>query len=225
VGDPADHDVQRADGRSLRRLRNEQAAVDAILDLLGEGVVQPTAQEVADRSGVSIRSIFRLFQDMEALNAAAVERQLARVGPLLGHIPSTGPVGERIAALAADRARFYEAVAPVRRLAVRRAGRSPALASGLALADRHFRDQVAEVFASELAGDGAGPHGGDLLDALDAAASWEAWDRLRRAQDLPVEAARRVTVRTLSALLADADADADHTGDDTRTPTDGAGDD
>jgi TetR/AcrR family transcriptional regulator, regulator of autoinduction and epiphytic fitness len=205
VGVPADHDVQRADGRSLRRLRNEQAAVDAILDLLGEGVVQPTAQEVADRSGVSIRSIFRLFQDMEALNAAAVERQLARVGPTLARIPATGPVAARIAALADDRARFYEAVAPVRRLAVRRADQSPALASGLARADRHFREQVAEVFAPELSD--AGPDAGDLLEALDATTSWEAWDRLRRAQDLPVGTAHRLVVRTLSALLPGTDDD------------------
>jgi AcrR family transcriptional regulator len=194
MADPA------TDGRALRRLRNEQAAVDAILDLLNEGVVQPTAQEVSDRSGVSMRSIFRLFQDMEALHAAAIERQLARVGPLLAEIPGTGPVAERIAALVDDRARFFEAVAPVRRLAVRRSAQSPTLRSGLARADRHFRSQVAAVFAAEL----ASRHDDDLLDALDAATSWEAWDRLRRAQDLPVGAARRVTVLTLTALVASA---------------------
>jgi AcrR family transcriptional regulator len=192
MGDPA------TDGRSLRRQRTEQAAVDAILDLLNEGVVQPTAQEVSDRSGVSMRSIFRLFQDMEALHAAAIERQLARVGPLLADVPATGPVTDRIAALTDDRARFFEAVAPVRRLAVRRSAQSPALRSGLARGDRHFRSQVATVFAAELA---TAPDD-DLLDALDAATSWEAWDRLRRAQDLSVAAARRVTALTLTALLA-----------------------
>jgi len=194
--DPAD---TATDGRALRRLRNEDAAVDAILDLLNEGVIQPTAQEVSDRSGVSMRSIFRLFQDMEALHAAAIERQLSRIGPLLADVPTTGPLTERIAALADDRARFFEAVAPVRRLAVRRSAQSPTLRSGLARADRHFRSQVATVFAAEL----AAAHD-DLLDALDAATSWEAWDRLRRAQDLSVAAARRVTVLTLTALLSGA---------------------
>ncbi|HEV7761595.1 MAG TPA: hypothetical protein VGO78_21460, partial [Acidimicrobiales bacterium] len=43
---------------------------------------------------------------------------------------------------------------------------------------------------------------GDLLDALDAAASWEAWDRLRSAQHLSIAAARRVMATTLSALLS-----------------------
>jgi AcrR family transcriptional regulator len=209
MGDPA----ETTDGRALRRLRNEQAVVEAILDLLNEGVVQPTAQEVSDRSGVSMRSIFRLFQDMEALNAAAIERQLARVGPLLGVVATTGPVAERIAALADDRARFYEAIAPVRRLAVRRAAHSPTLEAGLAGASRHFRNQVARVFAAELAAAPAGSD--DLLDALDAAASWEAWDRLRRAQHLSTGAARRVMALSLAALLpAAAGTPAEVDGDD-----------
>jgi AcrR family transcriptional regulator len=175
--------------------------VDAILDLLNEGVVQPTAQEVSDRSGVSMRSIFRLFQDVEALHGAAVERQLARVRPLLGPLPTEGPLAERIGALADDRARFFDAVAPVRRLAVRRAPESPLIRAELARLDRYFRSQVAAVFATELTGArSAGP----LLDALDAVTSWEAWDRLRRAQDLTTVAARSVVASTVTALLATA---------------------
>jgi AcrR family transcriptional regulator len=173
--------------------------VDAILDLLNEGVVQPTAQEVSDRSGVSMRSIFRLFQDVEALHGAAVERQLARIRPLLRPLPTEGPLAERIGVLADDRARFFDAVAPVRRLAVRRAPESPLIRAELARLDRYFRSQVAAVFATELAGTGpAGP----VLDALDVVTSWEAWDRLRRAQDLTTEAARAVVVSTVAALLA-----------------------
>jgi len=197
---PATHAAADAatDGRSRRRLRNVEAVADAVLDLLNEGVVQPTAQEVSDRSGVSMRSIFRLFQDVEALHAAAIERQFARVSPLLGTLPTEGPVAERIEALADDRARFFDAVAPVRRLAVRRAQQSPLIEGELARSARYFRDQLAAVFAAELAG-AADPL---LLDALDAATSWEAWDRLRRAQQLTTAEARRLMVATVSALLS-----------------------
>jgi AcrR family transcriptional regulator len=204
-------------------LRNEQAAVEAILDLLGEGQVEPTAQAVAARSGLSIRSIFRLFEDMEALHSAAVEQHMARVLPLLDDLATDGPLDERIAALAADRARFFEAVAPVRRMALRRAARSPVIAERLAWAGRHFRRQVAEVFAPELSagqlGGGSTParetggavtpsdgsrgrgDGDGLLEGLDAATSWEMWDRLRRAQGLSIDEARQVMVATVSALL------------------------
>jgi AcrR family transcriptional regulator len=214
-------------------LRNEQAAVEAILDLLGEGQIEPTAQAVAARSGLSIRSIFRLFQDMEALHSAAIEQHMERVIPLLAEVATDGPLDERIAALASDRARFYEAVTPVRRMAIRRAARSLVIAERLAWAGRHFRRQVAEIFALELSagqlGGGATPDsrvsetdsqhdetggavfpsdgsrgsgsGVELLEGLDAATSWEMWDRLRRAQGLTVDEAEQVMVATVSALL------------------------
>ena len=67
------------DGRRARRHRSRDLAVDALLDLLNEGVVRPTAQQVAERSGVSLRSIFRIFDDVESLNAAACARQVTRV--------------------------------------------------------------------------------------------------------------------------------------------------
>jgi AcrR family transcriptional regulator len=232
-------------------LRNEQAAVEAILDLLGEGQIEPTAQAVAARSGLSIRSIFRLFQDMEALHSAAIEQHTARVVPLLDDLATDGPLDERIDALTSDRARFYEAVTPVRRMAIRRASRSPVIAERLARVGRHFRRQVAEIFALELSagqlggdstpdGDRQAPGGKDsetdgktrrngsgardkpdesggtvvpsdgrrgsgdgveLLEGLDAATSWEMWDRLRRAQGLSIDEARQVMVATVSALL------------------------
>src|SRR5688500_417776 len=107
------------DGRTQRRARNREAVVEAILGLLDEGVAQPTAQDVATRSGVSIRSIFRLFEDMEALHWAAIERQTQRLGELLVELPTDGPLADRIAAVTANRAEVFESISPVRRLANR----------------------------------------------------------------------------------------------------------
>ena len=186
-----------ADGRTRRRLRNREAVVDAILDLLGEGHAQPTSAQVSERSGVSLRSIFRLFDDMESLHRSAIARQAERVAALMTPMPSTGPVADRVAALADSRAVVLEAITPVRRLAVRLAPTSPPLAAELTRAAGAFRAQVADVFAAELA-----PGGGTgLLDALDVATSWEAWERLRVTQGLAVDEARAVVARLVGALL------------------------
>ena len=64
--------------------------VTALLDLLDEGVIRPTAQQVAERSGVSLRSIFRIFDDVESLNAAACARQVTRVRHLFIDVPAEG---------------------------------------------------------------------------------------------------------------------------------------
>jgi AcrR family transcriptional regulator len=175
-------------------LRTEEQVVDAILDLLNDGVVQPTAQEVSTRSGVSMRSIFRLFQDVEALYAAAIGRQWERVRPLLGDLPATGSLASRIGDVVEARSQFFETVAPVRRFAVRIAPRSPAIQQGLAQVDEYFRAQLGAVFAEELTDS-------DRLDAVDAVASWETWDRLRRGQELSTTRARTVLTTMLTALL------------------------
>jgi len=189
-----------ADGRTRRRLRNREAVVDAILDLLGEGHGQPTSAQVSERSGVSLRSVFRLFDDMESLHRAAIARQADRVAGLMAPLPSSGPVASRVAALAASRSVLLEAISPVRRLAMRLGPTSPAVAAELARTARSFRAQVAEVFAAELAAPGGGT---GLLEALDVATSWEVWDRLRLTQGLGVDDARAAVARLVGALLTD----------------------
>ncbi|MDQ1373678.1 MAG: TetR/AcrR family transcriptional regulator, regulator of autoinduction and epiphytic fitness [Actinomycetota bacterium] len=184
------------DGRTLRRERNLETAVDAMLDLLGEGHPQPTAQDVADRSGLSIRSIFRLFDDVESLYAAAVARQTERIGPLLEPVPPTGPLADRVLALAARRTALYEAIAPVRRSAMRQAATSPAVAAGLARADRVLRAQVKSLFADERPA-------AVVVEAVDAAASFETWDRLRTHQGLSRQKATQAVALMLHRLLTD----------------------
>ena len=71
------------DGRRARRDRNRETVVDAILSLYQEGNVSPSLDEIADRSGVSHRSVFRYFQDLEELYRVAIERHHAMLEPFL----------------------------------------------------------------------------------------------------------------------------------------------
>ena len=54
------------DGRVVRGLRNREALVDAIITLNEEGVLRPSAAEIAERAGVSLRSVYRHFEDIDA---------------------------------------------------------------------------------------------------------------------------------------------------------------
>lgn len=170
--------------------------VDAILDLLVEGETRPTAQQVSGRSGVSMRTIFRLFDDMTSLHQAAIERQAERVLALMVPLPDTGPLATRVEAVVASRARVFEAISPVRRAAVRLAATSPTIATEVGRAAELFRVQVAEALRRELDRDPG------ALDAVDLVTSWEAWERLRTIQGLTVRQASEVVRRTLTALLS-----------------------
>ena len=64
--------VEKIDGRRASRERNRDAVVDALLDLYREGNLSPGADAVAERSGLSRRSLFRYFDDLDDLCRAAI---------------------------------------------------------------------------------------------------------------------------------------------------------
>jgi AcrR family transcriptional regulator len=189
------------DGRVQRRVRSREAVVDAVLDLLTEGETSLTAHQVSARSGVSTRSIFRLFADMASLYRAAAARQAERLDALLAPVAGDGPLAARIAALVANRAEVYETVSPVRRAAVRLAPTSPVIAAELARVAGLLRAQAAGAFRAELAGAGPEAPGALALDAVDLLTSWEAWERLRTTQGLGADEAAATLRGALAALL------------------------
>lgn len=191
---------QGADGRALRRLRSYEMAVDAVLDLIGEGIPAPTARQIADRSGISIRTVFRLTQDVESLHAAAVHRQAERVAPLYTTLPTDGPLPERIGALVENRAAVFEVISPVRLVAERLAPGSPVIADGLIRNGEFLRVQVASVFEAELC-EMDRTQRRQVLYAADVAAGWGTWDQLRRANGLSRNESVRVVRRLLEGVL------------------------
>ena len=182
-------------------MRNRDALVDALLGLLEDGVVKPTAREIAEHAGLSLRTVFAHFDDVESLYAAdrgaatgtarAVVRSPRRRWTARGpHRGTRSP----------QRVELFEQIAPVRRASLLLAPDSPELTRRLAEVSRALREQLADCFDAELGASGRGR--GDLLAALDVAASWETWDGLRRRQNLSVGAARRVLRLLLTRLLA-----------------------
>lgn len=192
------------DGRIQRSARTRRRVVEAFLDLLCEGELQPTAQQVADRSGVSMRSIFRLFEDIDALHLAAIAAQLERVKHLLVLPPGEGSLARRVRALVDHRAALFEAIGPARRLAVRLAPTSRPIRADVERANGYLRTQVAVLFDAEL---GALPKSrrSDVLDALDVMTSFEAWDRMRVGQRLTTRAVQRIVAGALISMLAEDD--------------------
>jgi AcrR family transcriptional regulator len=171
--------------------------VEAFIDLLNEGVLQPTTQQVSERSGVSPSTIFRLFEDLEGMYSEAFSVQTERVAHLLESIPGTGPLEDRIGRLVRTRSRLYEEVAPVRRFRARSVASYAGAWARRSEDKAYFRDEVAAVFAEELAA--APPR---TLESLDAVTSWEMWERLRGAQGLSVARSREAVEDMVRSLLA-----------------------
>jgi AcrR family transcriptional regulator len=140
------------DGRRARRDRNRDAVVDALLDLYRSGDLNPSVTCVARRSGVSPRSVFRYFSDLDTMGRIAIERHSRAVKHLF-LLPRIGEGSrpERINHLVEHRLRVYAEVAPITRAARLRAPFEPSIAATLAERRATVRRQIDEHFAAELA--------------------------------------------------------------------------
>ncbi|HMJ34575.1 MAG TPA: TetR/AcrR family transcriptional regulator [Baekduia sp.] len=192
--------VTPLDGRVARSVRTRAAIVDALVALLEEGSAQPTIEEIAVRASVAPRTVFQHYADREALFAAVSESRSAHLTVLMGAIDAGGELEERVAAIVAQRARVYEWIAPVRRAALLMEPSSESVHAALESFRATKREELARVFATEIA---AYPQRGraTLVAALGAAASYSSWAALREQQGLDVEAASAALERTLLALL------------------------
>lgn len=189
-----------ADGRSARATRTKAAIVEALLTLLDEGHLQPTATRIAERAGISQRLIYHHFGDLEALYRAAAERQAERMAAMVVHIPPELPFEERLARFVFERSQVLETMTPVRRASLLQEPFSPALRQARAAFNRLGEERIVAVFGHEL----------DQLDheqrtttvaALVAAGGWACWDALR-STGRTIEQARAAMLLTYTRLLA-----------------------
>jgi AcrR family transcriptional regulator len=185
------------DGRAARAVRTRDAVVEALLTLIEEGELRPTAREVSDRAGVSLRSVFQHFADLESLFAAAAERQTVRLWALFDQKPTATDFEGRLTQFTELRGEMLERVTPIRRAALLQEPFSPEMARRLQWARDIALDQVVSVFSEEI---GPNPDK-QTLAALRATTDWYTWETLRRHQGLSVKDAQRVMARMLRAIL------------------------
>jgi TetR/AcrR family transcriptional regulator of autoinduction and epiphytic fitness len=184
------------DGRLARSARTRLAIVDALRSLHHDGDLLPTAPRVAERAGVSVRTVWQHFDDLEALFVEAGRRDLEIALTFLTTIDPDLPLAARIDLLVEQRSRMYEAMAPVWRAARLKAPFSPQIRINRDRMVRLGRHQLERLFATELA---TAPS--SLLASLEAATGWPAWEYLRTEMLLDVPASRaavELTVRSLT---------------------------
>lgn len=145
-------DAPEVDGRTARRDRNREAVLDAVLALFREDNLQPRPEEVAMRSEVSLRSVYRYYSDPTELLRAAMARHLEIVLPMLT-IPDTGrgPLGQRIDRFVESRMKLYEMVAPTARAARMASVHSPLIRDQYERTRQMLREQAERHFRPELA--------------------------------------------------------------------------
>lgn len=193
-------DPGAVDGRVTRGTRTREAVVDALLSLLEQGHLRPTAREIAAEAGVSLRSVYVHFDDVESLFIAAASRHGRRMAALLPVVEYVGDLEARLDLFVERRRRLNEEGAAVRRAAVLQEPFSPALHRALKVGRDILSSEVANAFAPEI---GVRPPGEDarLKLALALAASGAAWEALRTQHRLSADEAGAQLRAMLLALV------------------------
>ena len=187
---------QQLDGRRLRSQRSRKAIIDAALSLMEEGVLVATAQQVAERAGVGIRSFFRHFEDMESLTRA-IDGEIRDSYELLflgGQ--REGTLQERVEHAVAHRASVYDSLKNIMLSTAAQRWRYEVLRENYARNQRGLRKDM-ENWLPELK---TIPRA--QREAVDAVTSFEMWNRLREHQGQSKKSSVNIVVQLLQGLMA-----------------------
>jgi TetR/AcrR family transcriptional regulator of autoinduction and epiphytic fitness len=187
------------DGRTERANRTKARIVAATVELIDNGDPAPTSRRIAERAGVSERTIFQHFPDLETLHAAiashhidAVTREHRLVSPSL-------PLSTRVREFTRQRGRLLEGMTALRRVALRYEAGSRALQQSRLHWTALARSELIQTFGNELS---CADNPKATLAAAQAVTGWAYWDELRTAEGLRPSTASRVMAIALLRILS-----------------------
>ncbi|HRE61212.1 MAG TPA: TetR/AcrR family transcriptional regulator [Micropepsaceae bacterium] len=183
------------DGRRARGADNRRRIVDAFVALVGKGNLSPTAEEIASRADVGLRTVFRHFDDMESLYreiSAVIE---VRVRAIVDRPLEAKSWRDQLREIIGRRVRVYEEITPYKLSAMSNATGSAFLRQEAMQFARLQRAYFERVLPPAIRADKA------TIDMLDMSLSFEAWLRLRREQELSAEAVHRLWLDLVDRIL------------------------
>src|SRR4029453_11525133 len=189
----------RSDGRNRRAAETRRKIIAAAKAMIAETSTAPTVVAVHEGADVSVRSVFQHFGDVESLFVTVVDsvRDDLVVPP---PTPSNRPMASRIVSVVDNLAQGFAKIVPLR-AARGQFVNHPALTERAKVSKDQLREATLEAFAPEFAALSEQAKE-ELLDAIGAALSLEAWIGVRRRDGLSFERAASVWRLTLEALLA-----------------------
>lgn len=183
------------DGRRLRTERSRHAIISAAIELVNEGILIPTAQQISERAGVGLRTFFRHFEDMSALLVAVDESIKDEYTALVLGGNREGTLEERIDHAIEQHAEVYEQNKNIMLCTAAQRWKYDFLQKNYARILRGLRKDLND-WLPEL----------EQLnktdrEAVDAIASFEMWHRLREHQGLSKAASLSVVNSLIKTLV------------------------
>ncbi|MDG1818479.1 MAG: TetR/AcrR family transcriptional regulator [Porticoccaceae bacterium] len=190
-----DNSSSKPDGRRMRSNRSRQLIIASMLELIKQGNLVPTAQQVADHANVGIRSVFRHFEDMESIFETANELLHREYRGLFIGGDRSGKLQERILHATECHANAYETMSNMILSSAARRWNSKVLQKSY-VANQHQLRKDLDEWLPELENLSESKR-----QAVDGIASFEMWHRLRNIQSLSKTDSIEIIVEMLEALI------------------------
>lgn len=165
-----------------------------MMTLVGEGKLNPVAEDVAERAQVGLRSVFRHFKDMDSLYAEMALRLAAEYQAALAPFESADWRGQLFEAMD-RRIAIYERMLPFKRAADAHRHESAALQDNHAATSQLLRARLRDLLPPALREDRA------AFETLDFLLSIDSWQRLRSEQGLSAGRARDIIEDLVKSLV------------------------
>ena len=187
---------ETSDGRIVRGRNNRRRIVAAMLDLVRAGSISPSAEEVAARAGVGLRTVFRHFDDMDSLYREMAEAMRNELQPIVAAPFASRDWKGRLGEMVGRRARLFERAMPFKNAADVHRHRSVFLRKDYEMMRSAERSALEAALPATLKNDKA------FFEALDQVLSFSTWQHLRRDQNLTQAQARQTVEYTMRALVS-----------------------
>jgi AcrR family transcriptional regulator len=183
----------KQDGRLLRTQRSRQAILDAAFQLMHTDGIMPTAQVIADRAGVTIRTLFRHFPEMDFLYREMHELTFEAYAKEYQKGDKTGTLEQRVSNAVVTFTNAYSKMRNIFLVTKSMLRGSPFLRENYAKAQKNLSKRLLD-WLPELA---AMPD--DTHDAVDGLLSFEFWHRLHVIQGM----SKKRTVSLIQTMVLD----------------------
>ena len=196
MAETAPNDISLAPAARQRRVR----ALDAFIDLVLEGNLPPTPEQVADRSGISIATFFRYFESLNSMRHDAAARMLERFPLLELEKIGEGTLHKRVEAFVALRVALWEKVSLLARLQRTLVLQDEDAAKMVDRVRGIMADQVRDHFAPELR-ELTTAQRDDAVALVAMLTSVESWEQFRHAYRRSPLQTRRAWSAAIKGIL------------------------
>ena len=194
------HSTQTAtpqvDGRRARGQANRRKLVAAMIELVREGSIAPTAEQVASRAQVALRTVFRHFDDMESLYREIDTEVMQLITPLINAPFQPASWRERLQESIARRAELFESILPFRIATDAMRHQSAFLQQRQESIIQMQHATLLKILPAAVI------ENAPTLAILNLLLSVNAWQQLRMDQGLSREAAHQAMLTAANALTA-----------------------